>query len=87
MGGAPTVQSLVARITTEILNPIILLLFVVATIIFSWGIILYVIGGQGDANKTQTARRIIIWGIIGMFIMASAWGIVGLLCDFFGTCK
>jgi hypothetical protein len=81
-----TLKSLVVKITTDILNPIIILLFVLATIIFVWGIVRYNFGTQGDPKQIDTAKRVLLWGIIGMFVMASAWGIVNLLCDFFGTC-
>lgn len=81
-----TIESLLIKITTEILNPLIVLLFGIGIVVFIWGVILYVLGGQGDETKLQQGRRIMIWGIIGLFIMASAWGIVQLLCDFFETC-
>ena len=79
------IQSIVNKITTEVLNPLIVLLFAVATAVFVWGIVMYVIGGAGSAQKVETARRVIVYGIIGMFIMAFAWGIVRILCNFFGA--
>ena len=53
---------------------------------FAWGIVQYVLGGQGSDQKMTQAKNAMLWGIIGMFIMASAWGIVSLLCDFFKSC-
>ncbi len=81
-----TVRSIVNKLLAEVINPIIVLLFALATAAFIWGIILYVIGGQGSPEKAKTGRSVMLWGIIGMFIMASAWGIVTILCDFFETC-
>lgn len=78
-----TIACLINKITDQILNPVIVLLFVLATIMFLWGVIQYVIGSQGDTNKLEKARSVILWGIIGMFIMASAWGIVRILQNFF----
>lgn len=71
------------KITDQILNPVIILLFALATIMFLWGVIQYVIGSQGDTGKLEKAKNVILYGIIGMFIMASAWGIVEILQDFF----
>ena len=82
-----TVQTLLQRIGVELINPIIVFLFILATLIFVWGIVLYVIGSQGDGNKLKTARDILLWGLVGMFIMSSAWGIVNLFCNFFDTCS
>ena len=78
-----TFAQLLNKITTEILNPLIVLLFVLATILFIWGVIQYVIGSNGDTAKLKQGRDSILWGIVGMFIMASAWEIVRILKDFF----
>ncbi len=82
-----TLEKLVTNIQTGILNPIINLLFVLATVVFLWGVIQYVIGSQGDTTKLEKGKQVMIWGIVGMTIMASAWGIVKILCQFFGTCR
>lgn len=82
-----TITSLVEKITTGILTPVINLLFVLATVIFLWGVIQYVLGSQGDQKKLDQGKQVMIWGIIGMFVMVSAWGIVKILCQFFGTCS
>lgn len=80
-------NELITKIQTGILTPVINLLFVLATVIFLWGVIQYVIGSQGDTAKLEKGKQVMIWGIIGMTIMASAWGIVGILCSFFETCQ
>ena len=82
-----TVQTLLRRIAVELINPIIVFLFILATLIFVWGVVLYVIGSQGGGDKLKTAKSVILWGLIGMFIMSSGWGIVNLLCNFFDTCS
>lgn len=81
-----TLQALVDKIITEVLNPIITLLFILATVVFMWGVISYIIGGKGDPKKLEDAKRIILYGLIGMFVMVSAWGFVKILCNFFETC-
>ena len=86
MQSGVTLGGLVNRIATKILSPIIVLLFGIAMVILLWGIIQYVIGAQGDSNKLKQGRNVIIYGIIGMTIMASAWGLVRMLCNFFETC-
>ncbi len=83
----PTISSIIARLQTEVLNPLINVLFVLATVIFLWGVINYVIGSRGDERRLDAGKRVMVWGIIGMTIMASAWGIVRIICVFFGTCS
>jgi len=79
-----TINDLVQKIQTGILDPLIALLFVLATVVFLWGIIQYVImGNQGNEAAMKQGRKVMIWGIIGLFIMTAAWGIVSLFCQFF----
>ncbi len=81
-----TIKEFIQSFEKNVLNPFISLLFVLATVIFIFGVVQYVIAG-GSQEKTQKAKLVMLWGIIGMTIMASAWGIVGILCKFFGTCN
>lgn len=80
-----TITSVVNAIITGVLNPLITLLFVLATVVFIWGVIQYVVA-QADEKKIADSKRVMLWGIIGMFLMASSWGIVRILCEFFGSC-
>lgn len=81
-----TIKSLLEKIQTDILNPLIGLLFVLATVLFIWGIIELVIGSRGDPARLQKGKQVMLWGIVGMTIMVSAWGIVNILCTFLETC-
>jgi len=54
------------------------LLFAIATIVFFWGIVRY-IASAGDEKAKADARRLITWGIVGLAVMASAWGIARIL--------
>ena len=78
-----TIQGIITKITSEILNPAIKLLFAAATVMFVFGIVKYIYAaGEGQA---QLGKKIMLNGIIGLFVMASAYGIVTILCEFFGT--
>lgn len=62
------------------LNQIIGLLFVAATVVFLWGVIKYVVAG-GDEKKLDEGRNFIIYGLIGLFVMLAMWGIVRAVCS------
>lgn len=66
------------------LNEIIVVLFLLATVYFAWGVV-DMIRGSGDPKKLESGRNHMIWGIIGMAIMAGAWGIITLLKSFLGA--
>lgn len=72
------IVSLFEKIKTLILNPIINFLFVVATVVFMWGVIQYVIAAD-NTSKTEGAKKQMLWGIIGLAVMSSAWAIVRIL--------
>lgn len=57
-------------------------LLVLATLVFLWGIIKYVSAG-GDAAKVKEARAYILWGLIGLAVMASVWAISRYLLSIF----
>ncbi len=81
-----TIGQIIEKIQTEILDPVITILFVLATVAFMWGVIQYVIGSGGNETMLARGKRVMVYGIIGMFIMSSAWGIIRILCFFFVTC-
>ena len=63
------------------LNTIIIFLFLVATVVFLWGVVRYISAG-GDEEKTKEARQMIIWGIIFLAVMVAVWGFVYVVLDF-----
>jgi hypothetical protein len=77
-GSSDDIESLLKNISRLIINPIINFLLVIATLVFLWGVIQYVIAGE-SSDKTQKAKQQIIWGLIGLTIMASAWAIVKII--------
>lgn len=76
-------NQLLNGINRFILNPLIGLLFFVALLVFMWGIFRF-IGNAGSEDARETGKRNIMWGIAGMFIMISVYGIIRLLLGTFG---
>ncbi len=77
-------QQLVSCVVSTILNPLVVLLVGVAILVLTWGIVKY-IGSGADATKRKEGGQLVAYGIFGIFIMLSIWGLVGLLTNtFFG---
>lgn len=72
-----TVDQFILNLANVILNPLIRLMFVVALVVFLWGIVEY-IRGAGSSDSREQGTRHIIWGLIGLFIMVSVYGIIEL---------
>lgn len=82
-GGFDTIGHIFNFFTCLITGSIIPLLMSIATIMFIWGVIQYVINAE-DSAKREEGRSFIIWGIIGLFVLVSIWGIIKLLTGTFG---
>jgi len=71
-------DQLLANINTEVVSPIIWLLFGLATIYFLYGVFEFV-KNAGSEEGRRTGGQHIMWGLIGMFIMFSVRGIINLI--------
>lgn len=67
-------------IIDHIVNPLIGLLFAVALVVFAFGVLQMVMKGD-DADARKKGQMSMLGGVIGMFIMMSAWGIIYLISD------
>ena len=80
----PTVLTFIGKISTEILNPIIAIMFALATAYFFYGIASYIWSPE-DEKAREAGRKAILWGIVGMFIMVSVFGIMKFLISSIGA--
>lgn len=77
-------DTLLGNIATEILDPLLLLLVVIAFLVFIWGVIEF-IANADNSDARQTGRRHIIWGIVGLFIMFGVLGIMSFIKNTLGV--
>jgi len=73
---------LLDKIAELIINPLIILGFVIATIFLFYGIA-EMIWQSKDSGNLKSGRDNVKWGIIGLFIMFSVYGILQLVLDTF----
>ena len=59
----------------QILNVVITIVFVLAILVFGWGVVKY-IASAGNPEKEKEARSFLWWGVIGIFVLASVFGLV-----------
>jgi hypothetical protein len=78
-----SIPVLILKISKFILNPIITLGFIVATIVFFYGIVQFIWGADDDAKRKQ-GKASIVWGIIGLVVMFSVYGIIHFVLNTFG---
>jgi len=67
------------------LNKAVPLIISLAIVWFIYNVFMYVVAGKGDEDKQKTAKTNMIWGIVGIFVMVSIWGLVAILQSTLGT--
>lgn len=77
-----TFELLVENSIRYILTPAAFLLIGLAVVFFLIGIVKFMFSA-GDAEKRKEGRNMMIYGVIGMFVMISLWGLVNLLSETF----
>ncbi|MDP3710654.1 MAG: hypothetical protein Q8R29_02950 [bacterium] len=60
------------------------LLFVLATVVFLYGVVIFIAKADDEAARKK-ARGVMTWGIVGMAVMASGWGLASILVNYFGV--
>lgn len=63
------------------MEAVIPILFSIAVIVFVWGVFRYVIA---EGEEKQVGKNVMIYGIIGLFVMVSVWGLVNVVYNTFG---
>ena len=75
--------NLMTRIVDIIINPALLVLMALAFLLFVYGLVEFLFKlSEGGDNKE--GKQHMIWGIVGMLIMISVYGIIGLIDNTFG---
>lgn len=78
------VLSFVGKISTEILNPIIAIMFSLALAYFIYGVAAYLWNPDNEEARTK-GRQGMLWGIVGMLVMVSVFGIMRFLINSIGA--
>ena len=81
--GNLTIVPFLNNVIDLILNPLIELAFGVAFVYFLYGIVKYLSLDAAD-NKRIEARNAILWGIVGMVVMFSVYGLIRFVLLTFG---
>ncbi len=72
------INPLIKKIDQYILNPILVLMFFLAALYFFWGVF-KMVSNVDNPTELATGKQAMIWGVLGMVIMISAYGIVNLI--------
>ena len=79
-------QDIVTPIAKNVLSlaqVLVTIVFVLAVVAFGWGIVKFIFAG-GDPSAIAKAKSFLLWGVIGMAVMASLFGLITFMQTYFG---
>ena len=76
-------QSAINKIVDLIINPAIYVVFSFGLLVFVYGVVEFMVA-LSKGGETKDGKQHMLWGVIGMFIMVSVFGIIHLLNSTFG---
>ena len=62
---------------SRIINSLIPIIISLAVLVFIWGVFRYVVS-PNEEDKAR-GKQVMIWGIVGIFVMVSVWGLVNII--------
>lgn len=73
-----SVDEIIGKIQTEILNPIITLIALAATVLFIWGMVTFIRNADND-EKRKVGQQHMLWGLVGLAIIFGAQAILAFI--------
>ena len=80
LGNIETLMRSIGRLV-DIALPIVV---AVALLGFFWGLVKFIFA-QGNEEAKADAKKIMLWGIIALFVMVSVWGLIRFIGNAFGV--
>ena len=79
LGNIETFVSSIGRVVGLAL-PIVV---AIALLAFFWGLVKFIFA-QGNEESKADAKKIMLWGLIALFVMVAVWGLVRFIGDALG---
>ncbi len=70
-------------ILLSIINFATLVVIALSLVAFLWGLANFIRNADND-EEVKKGKKLMIWGLVALFVMFSIWGIINLLDDTFG---
>ncbi len=68
----------------HVINPVLLLVFAVGLFVFVFGVVEFLYGLNAETDARESGKKHMLWGLVGMFIMAVAYSIVLIIINAVG---
>jgi len=78
------VVTFMEKVTEQLINPIIGLIFAAALAYFLYGLMMFILNA-GDQGKRTEGKSHMFWGVVGMSVMVAVGGIIAMALNTFGV--
>jgi hypothetical protein len=82
--GNKTLQQLVADFVKVATGYVLQILLALTIMMFLYGLMKYMFKGQGSDTARIEGRNLMLWGIIGIFVITAIWSLVAIFAAFVG---
>jgi hypothetical protein len=69
-------QDLIRAATELVSDFLIPTAFALCLLYFFWGVAQYIRAGAGGEKAAEEGRRVMVWGVVALFVVFSIWGIL-----------
>lgn len=76
-------QNIINKFIDVIVNPAMLVVFTLGFFLFVWGLVQF-LKALNEGGEAKEGKQHMLWGIAGMLIMISVYGIIALISNTFG---
>ena len=73
----------IAKNVLNLSRVLVTVVFVLAIVVFGWGIVKF-ISSAGSPDKVKEGKHFLLWGVVGMAVGASLFGLVQFMQVYFG---
>ena len=83
---APTLGNIqvLAQSIGSIVSTLLPVVVAIALLGFFWGLAKFIFAA-GDESKKEEGKRVMVWGVIALFVMVSVWGLVFFIGNALGV--
>ena len=82
--GNKNFQEIVKEFILLALKYTLTLLVGLTVLMFAFGLMKYMFKGQSSDTARSEGRQLMLWGVIGLFVMTSVWGLVAIFASVIG---
>lgn len=79
------INEFAGKFSAAIINPLLILIFGAGVVVFVWGLVEYLYALNVKGEQSEEGKKHMLWGMVGMFIMAAAITIIKIISSTIGS--